>query len=666
MTNKGKNKGGAAGHPGGSNIFFQNVVGNATPFAAPLPSPRNTAHQTLARAAQLQETGRLDEAEELLKQALTFLPEHAAGWHLRGMVALGQKKLDLATNYVGRAIQLNPNIALFHVNMTEICRQLKRLDDAIRYGLKGVSLDPSFAPAHRNLGAAYFDNKEYDRAEACQRAALKLNPKFAPALNNLGNILRIKKEDEAALALFRAAAASQRGYTEAWSNIVVTLLGLRRYAEALEAADALVTLRPNHAAAHCYKGQALVELGRPSEARASFDAAIKLQPGFAEAHLERGALLLEAGALEEAEKAFQHVIALGDRIPQAAHMLAMAKKEIKPGDPLIALLALEAAKPPQSEESQIALQFALGEVYDRTGEPDRAFPHFAEGCRLKRQRLKYDAAATDRFFDSIASVFSPEFIRQHEGSGDPSDVPVFVLGMPRSGTTLVEQIIASHPDVHGAGELQDLGAVAHGPITGYDGAFPEAMRALKSGILKEMGQKYISGLAKRSPESRRITDKMPSNFMYIGLIRLMLPRAKIVHVSRNPMDTCLSCFTRVFTGDHLDFTYDLAELGRYYRGYARLMAHWRRILPAGSFYDIQYEDLVGDIDSEARRLVEYCGIGWDDNCLAFYNTKRNVRTASVTQVRQPIYNSSVQRWRKYERFLGPLIEALGDTLPPNP
>ncbi|HSH13907.1 MAG TPA: sulfotransferase, partial [Desulfurivibrionaceae bacterium] len=247
-------------------------------------------------------------------------------------------------------------------------------------------------------------------------------------------------------------------------------------------------------------------------------------------------------------------------------------------------------------------------------------------------------------------------------AGCPSPLPIFVLGMPRSGTTLTEQIIASHPLVHGAGELPDLLELANHPREGAVEGYPLSLQGLTRSDLVDLGEKYVRGLQARNPAAQRITDKMPANFNCLGLIHLMLPNAKIIHVRRNPVDTCLSGFTRLFNKSQHQ-SYDLAEIGRYYRNYAELMAHWRRVLPAGAFYEIQYEELVADNENQARALLEYCGLEWHEACLESHKTSRNIRTASVTQVRQPIYQSSVERWRKYEKHLGPLLEALGDLVP---
>jgi len=247
-------------------------------------------------------------------------------------------------------------------------------------------------------------------------------------------------------------------------------------------------------------------------------------------------------------------------------------------------------------------------------------------------------------------------MKEKMGAGDPSPLPIFILGMPRSGTTLVEQIVASHPLVHGAGELMALhDCVAELGETGA--SFPERIAELEGAGLRRLGSAYLQKLAKIALEGERVTDKMPSNYYYVGLIKLILPNAKIIHTFRDPVDNCVSCFSKLFTLEQ-SHTYDLGELGRYYKRYERLMAHWRRVLPQGAFLDMRYEDVVDDLEGQARRILDYCGLPWDERCLQFHETERPVRTASATQVRQPIYRSAMGRWKDYKDFLTPLLTAL--------
>jgi hypothetical protein len=299
------------------------------------------------------------------------------------------------------------------------------------------------------------------------------------------------------------------------------------------------------------------------------------------------------------------------------------------------------------------LNFGLGKAYLDIGDSARAFRHYDEGNRLKRSTYSYDVEETERWMAGIAEVFRPALIEAKPGRGARSDLPVFVLGMPRSGTTLVEQILASHPMVHGAGELKRLHALIE-----EIGTFPECVTALSIDEITSLGERYLAGVAPMATGRRHVTDKMPSNFFYCGMIRLILPDARIVHCRRDPVDTCLSCYTKLFAA-HQPFAYDQAELGRYHCAYQTLMAHWRATLPASHFLEVDYEAVVRDVEGQTRRLLDFLSLPWDETCLRFYETERPVRTASVNQVRQPIYATSSGRWRKHAAQLKPLLDALG-------
>jgi hypothetical protein len=279
---------------------------------------------------------------------------------------------------------------------------------------------------------------------------------------------------------------------------------------------------------------------------------------------------------------------------------------------------------------------------------------------MKRCLIDYDESRMFDLFDRIRDVFTSELLRRKEGAGDPSQVPVLIVGMPRSGTTLIEQILASHPKAFGGGELRDLGEViaAHCDLAAAPAAYPECLRDMPGEVLGRIGAGYAARLRRRAPTAERIIDKMPANFLHLGLLHLALPNARIIHARRDPIDTCVSCFTRLFGGEQ-QFSYDLGELGRYYRRYQSLMAHWRATLPAGAMLEVDYEQLVDNLEPQARRIVDYCGLEWDDACLRFYETKRQVHTSSAAQVRQPIYRTAVGRWRPYRQWLGPLLEELG-------
>jgi hypothetical protein len=309
-----------------------------------------------------------------------------------------------------------------------------------------------------------------------------------------------------------------------------------------------------------------------------------------------------------------------------------------------------------SLSDRTTLHFGLGKAMLDIGDSAQAFQHYDEANRLRRSTFTYDADASERWMEGVGEAFSAQLLAAKAGQGASSDLPVFVVGMPRSGTTLVEQVIASHPMARGAGELKRLHALVE---TIED--FPGSVSDLTDSRLKALGEDYLAYVTPMAVGRARIVDKMPSNLIYCGVIRLILPQARIVHCRRDPVDTCLSCYTKLFAGEQ-SFTYDQRELGQYHRAYQALAAHWRDTLPASHFLEVDYEAIVADLEGQTRRILEFLGLPWDEACLRFHETQRPVRTASVNQVRQPLYATSVGRWRRHAEQLGPLLQALNPTV----
>ncbi|MFA7300669.1 MAG: sulfotransferase, partial [Sideroxydans sp.] len=525
-----------------------------------------------------------------------------------------------------------------------------------------AAANPNYLEPLNNLGALLLEEDRVPEAIAALEKALKLNPNYAESICNMGGVHLAQEENEAALAHYQRALALRPVYVEAQMGLAKTMQALENLEEAERAAVRAIRFDESNPKAHALIAGIHAEMSEPLRAEAEYDRALQLKPDSSDALLGLGHLCTENGQLERAHDLFRQALILKpDNIAARIHLVQNDK--VKAGDEnFTALLAEEKKAADFSDNRRLSLHFALGKCYDDTKDYDHAFSHYLAGCQIKRKKLNYDPDAAAKQFIELKEIFSKEFIDRLRGNGDSSALPIFVLGMPRSGTTLTEQIIASHPDVFGAGELPDLLRIAHRKTHPDTTTFPDNLRYLDAATLTAWGDEYIAGLKKRAPDSRHITDKMPANFFAVPLIHLMLPGAKIIHVNRNPVDTCVSCFTRLFHRKQ-EHTYDLAELGRYYADYVRLMDHWRAVLPQSAFYDVQYENIVADQEGEARKLLEYCGLEWDAACLDFHKTKRQIRTASVTQVRQPIYTTSVERWRKYEKFLGPLLDALGDLVP---
>ncbi len=583
-----------------------------------------------------------------------------------GVALKGAGRLEDAERSYRRAVSLNPDYAEAHSNLGNTLKDMGRFKEAVSSCQRAVNSKPDSADAHNNLGTVLKELGRFDEAVASYSRAVTLKPDYALAYYNLANTLKDIGQPERAVVIYRRAIQIKPDFFDAHNNLGAVLKELEKFDEAAASYRSAIRIKPDFAKIYVNLGIVLCALEQLDEGAENYNRALQIDPECVEALIEAGQLCKKNGDLSEAEDLTRKALEINSNNLDARLSLVGVKKVQAGDENLAALVAVEAAarsgKSPLPDKLAIPLHFSLGKGFDDIRDYANAFHHYREGCKLKRATVKYDAEKTTRYFNDIMQVFDGKTIERLRGGGDPSRLPIFVLGMPRSGTTLTEQIIASHPDVYGAGELTDLEKILRRVTGEPDARFPFNIPMLDRSGLAVWAADYVAGLQLRAPQAKRITDKMPANFFAVGMIHVMLPNAKIIHVNRNPVDTCLSCFTQFF-GLKLDYTYDLAELGQYYVNYARLMGHWRSVLPAGSFFDVQYEDIVADQETVAKQLIEYCELDWNDVCIDFHKHKRPINTVSVTQVRQPIYKSSVERWRNYEDFLGPLLDTLGDLVP---
>jgi tetratricopeptide (TPR) repeat protein len=604
--------------------------------------------------------GRHDDAITRYATALALRADFAEAHNNLGIALAAAHRPDQAIAHYEKAVALKPRYALAYNNLGNALSTLGRHAEAISHYERALAVSPDYAEAHANLGSALHALKRSSEAVAHFEKAIALKSDDAGAHINLGNALAALERHAEAVAHFEKALAIAPGSAEAHNNFGNALASLERHDEAMRHYREAIAIAPAFAQPHSNLGDAYMVLNRAEEAIACYDRALTIDPQIAEAHRNRGTALLALGSLEQSRQAIETAVALAPQRAGIYRVLAELKR-FTPGDPHLAAMEALAGEPAAlSEHERIDLHFALGKAYGDIGDHARAFGHLAEGNASQRRQTVYDEAGRLAMFERVKAVFTRELIAGKQGHGDPSALPVFILGMPRSGTTLVEQMLASHPKTFGAGEIMDfIKAIdSLGEPGSSETKFPECVLAMGGEELRRLAACYLETVAAQSPTAARITDKMPSNFFCIGLIHLALPNARIIHMRRDPVDTCFSCFSRLFPVT-LPYSYDLGELGRYYRGYEGLMAHWRRVLPENAMLEVQYEALVADFEPQARRIVDYCGLDWDDACAVFYQTRRPVRTASVVQVRQPIYQSSVGRWRPYREMLDPLLDALG-------
>jgi tetratricopeptide (TPR) repeat protein len=579
----------------------------------------------IEQALSAHRAGNLDEAEKLYRAVLARDARDFDALHMLGIICAQQQKYAEAEQLIGKALAIDARVPQAMHNYANVLSKLKRYEEAIRYYDKILALAPNIAPVHSDRGNAKREIGQIEDAIASYQRAIALNPNFTAALCNLAQALvDLYRLDEAEALVKRAMAVD-----------------------------------PNYPSAARALGRIAFERGDLTAALTATERAIALNPDEADAYNDLGNTLRDLGRLEEANAAYEKSIALRpDQTP--LYFGLVDNKKLNAGDPHIAALekiAANAESLPPLE--RIFLDFSLGKAYADSGEQRRSFACFIAGNAAKRGTLTYDEQSMFDQFKRIEQTFTPEFMAKKAGGGDPSRRPIFVIGMPRSGTTLIEQLIASHPAVMGAGELTIFSdAVAAARPAGSGVPFPDYLLSFRHSDLTAIGGDYLKRLANIAPQGERVTDKLPQNFFLAGLIHLALPNAVIIHSMRDPVDTCVSCFTRLFRRDEQPYTYDLGELGRYYMRYQHLMDHWQRVLPAGRTLDVRYEDVVADVEGQARRLLAHCGLDWDERVLAFHKSERPVRTASASQVRQPIYASAVGRWRAYGDLLAPLLTAL--------
>ncbi len=475
------------------------------------------------------------------------------------------------------------------------------------------------------LASTCFDASDYVSAEKLCKLILKIYPKYVDAFQMLGGIaLHYDKYQIAANYFEKVLEYSPDNYV-ALNNYAIALKYLNRHEEALISLNKCLRIKNDYFEALNNKGSILSVQGKMDAAFSCYEKSIKVKPEFGKPYYNI-ATSTKFRMDDKYSKIFKNIEPRIGNFPEA---------------------------------DQINFNYAFGKYYEDIEDYEKGFQYYLKGNQLKRSTINYSIENLEKTLASIAGMLpvGGEWCDQ-PSIGNSSNVPIFILGMPRSGTTLVEQILASHPEVFGAGELRLVNQAIKGLGVNTKSFFPEdpETRKLFDQDLTARADKFVEEIKAYSPKSKHVTDKMPQNFRSLGLIHLMLPNAAIIHCKRNPVDTCLSNF-RILFGENLDYTYSLEEIGRYYVAYSKLMGHWKKALP-NRFLEVQYEDVVSDTEGQARRIIQHCNLEWDDACLDFHKTKRNVHTASTTQVRQPIYKNAVGRWERYGDLLAPLLKIL--------
>jgi tetratricopeptide (TPR) repeat protein len=482
-----------------------------------------------------------------------------------------------------------------------------------------------------------------------------------------GNACAERGEFENALDCYEKVRLQRPADPGVYNNLGSTFVRMERFPEALQCYWQARLLDPNNADIHHNLGWVLEQMHRLDEAVLSYERAVQLGKFVDGSYNNMANCLQSLGRFDEAHAAYRRAIEIA---PQSMvyYRNFVQSKRMTPDDPcFVSLQHLAGHADSLSPDNQAQLHFAMGHALADMGQNDRSFEHLLKANAMYRHSVTYNEAMTLGLFNDIPQLLSADVLRQKRGLGDPSDSPVFIIGMPRSGSTLIEQILASHPQVFGAGERPDFGkalvqALARSDADDQKLNF-DAMHEASAAQLVPLGADYVRRIRAEVPDASsylRITDKYPFNFINVGLIHLALPNARFIHSRRSPVETCLSIYSRIF--QDVPFGYDLGELGRYYRAYDALMAHWRQALPEGVMIDVQYEDLVDDLEGNVRRMLAHCGLDWDERCLAFHQTQRQVNTASASQVRKPLFRTSLERWHPETALIQPLYDGLGPAL----
>ena len=532
------------------------------------------------------------------------------------------------------------------------------IENAARQLRALVSENPNHPSALNDLGMVLTRLGSYQEAEAALVSAITLAPKMAVYQLNLANLYKQTNVLGEAERAARAAIRIDKTYADGF-RALSEILGLAGQAdEGVKAARRAVALSPKDPRSQLRLAEALNGADDVAAAREAYKTAMALSSGNPQVGLAYGQFLFERGYLEETAELMRSLLSAYPNLAMAHMLLSRAIRFESFNDEMARMEELVALKQ-IDEASRISLHFGLAKAYEDIKAFDKAFAHARDGNTLARKAKTYAAADTSAEFDTYRSAFTPAVISRHGDAGHDDGRPIFVLGMPRSGTSLVEQVLAAHPDVHGAGEVKLLYAAIRDAQhkLGVADAVGLVEKA-SPGDWKALGEAYIGALRQFAPKARRIVNKMPDNFRFIGHIRMALPKAKVIYCRRSAPDNCVSIFNLNFGPGGPAYSNDLGELGDYYCQHESLMRHWQETLP-GFVHEIRYEDMVADQEGESRRLLAFCGLDWDESVLDFFRSDRRVRTATAAQVRQPIYKSSVGRYRNYGDAIRPLLDALG-------
>lgn len=621
-----------------------------------MTSTRNKSEKWLQAALGQHRAGNLKRAIDYYRRYLRDNPDNAGVLHTVGGLYFQLQNFDKAGEFLEKAYRSDPGNPGYLNDLGAYCMQVKDYAGAVEMLSKLVAGSPGNADASYNLGLAYYGACRFPEAINAFEQAIILRPDYAAAYYNKGIAFLEMGQFPNAVESLRKAVMYAPALAVAHQKLGEVLLNMREYDSAIASLYKARELDGNNVKTVTTLAMALQGNGQIGPAIDLLQDEYEKHPDSISIISALGSLFGITGDIDKAEEFYEKALSK-DRDNSAlhfsyAHIREFSSKDRDEIDQVQSLLGNENL----ADEDRKNLCFALGKIYDDCGEYDKAFENYQVANSIIKKSVNYHYADRQQLVKDTISVFTRELFSGFEGIGTKEERPVFIVGMPRSGTTLVEQVLSAHPDVTGGGELVYFANIHHAlsGMLGVEDPYPSCCKLLDGKTAGTLVRQYLQLLSGHSDTTRFVTDKMPGNYLYLGLIRVLFPDAPIIHCCRNPLDVCLSCYFQSFKNT-MTYAFDLMDTGHHYLEYERLMSHWRKVLP-GPLLEIRYEDLVTEPEKTSRDLVQFCGLEWHDNCLRYHEQKREIRTESYRQARQPIYTSSVERWKNYEKYLQPLMQ----------
>ena len=615
--------------------------------------------QLLCHALARQE--KFKEAEDQIEFALKITPDYARLYEDLGNLKGLQRDYEAAITAFQRAVQLDPRLATAHKRLAQTLIAAGRADE-VDDAFEGF-LDHDKDAALVAAGAEHWRAGRYEEAETTLISALRQNPENIDAMRFLAMVYDAQdKKLLEAEALLRRAISIAPDFHQALGTLGRILVDNSKHVEAIEIYQRLLEIKPDDDDAWAGNGRAMALAGRVKDAEDAYRRSLELNQEAPGVHMARAHMLKTLGQQEEALKAYRKSIEYNPALGESYWSMANLKV-FRFTDEEVSAMEQQLDSDDLKEDSRVNFLFSLGKAYEDRKDYGKAWFFYDQGNQLQRSNVVYDPVENELQLEKIREVFTKELIDTLDGAGHDAPDPIFIVGLPRTGSTLVEQILASHSQVEGTAELPNLGAIANG--TGKyrpdDLAYPDTIATLTKRDFESYGREYLKQVAHhRVLGTPFFIDKMPNNFIHAGWLKLILPNAKIINTRRHPMDSLLGVYKQLFAKGQ-PFTYDIYDLAEFYRCYIEIMAHWHDVLP-GQVLDVHYEDTVTDLETQVRRILDFCGLEFEEGCLRFYETARPVRTASSEQVRQPIYTSALGLWKKYGDNLSLWQEELRDII----